>query len=38
MQLRKGYWDFGNVLSETWLTTYTEPYLYCDSPVPLRPL
>ena len=36
MQLRKAYWDFGNVLSETWLATYEEPYLYCDSPVPFR--
>ena len=36
MQARKTYWDFLNIGSETWLAAPAEdPYLYCDSPIPV---
>ncbi|MES2682100.1 MAG: S8 family serine peptidase, partial [Pseudomonadota bacterium] len=36
MQARKTYWDLLNIGSETWLAAPVEdPYLYCNSPVPV---
>ncbi|MES2885786.1 MAG: S8 family serine peptidase [Pseudomonadota bacterium] len=36
MQARKTYWDLFNIDSETWLAAPAEdPYLYCNSPIPV---